>query len=78
MTISIESLSRSDVDEERIELTELQENATWNRQDEIELVHRLDKRLLLFTMFGNLVKVLDNTNLGTKPKLTCTVVFRYS
>jgi hypothetical protein len=36
-----------------------------NRMDEIELVHRLDKRLLLFAMFGNLVKTLDNTNLGT-------------
>jgi ACS family pantothenate transporter-like MFS transporter len=36
-----------------------------NRMDEIELVHRLDKRLLLFAMFGNLVKALDNTNLGT-------------
>jgi ACS family pantothenate transporter-like MFS transporter len=36
----------------------------FNRIDEIELVHRLDKRLLLFAMFGNLVKTLDNTNLG--------------
>lgn len=35
-----------------------------NRTDEIELVHRLDKRLLVFAMFGNLVKALDNTNLG--------------
>lgn len=35
-----------------------------NRQDERELVHRLDKRLLLFAMFGNLVKSLDNSNLG--------------
>ncbi|KAL9554155.1 hypothetical protein MBANPS3_002955 [Mucor bainieri] len=37
----------------------------FNRIDEIELVHRLDKRLLLFAMFGNLVKTLDNTNLGS-------------
>lgn len=36
----------------------------FNRIDEIELAHRLDKRLLLFAMFGNLVKTLDNTNLG--------------
>lgn len=35
-----------------------------NRIEEIELVHRLDKRLLVFAMFGNLVKTLDNTNLG--------------
>lgn len=35
-----------------------------NRIDEVELVHRLDKRLLAFAMFGNLVKALDNTNLG--------------
>lgn len=35
-----------------------------NRTEEIELVHRLDKRLLVFAMFGNLVKALDNTNLG--------------
>lgn len=66
MKTSTESLSRLNVEEEPIELDELQqENSTVNRQDEIELVHRLDKRLLLFTMFGNLVKVLDNTNLGT-------------
>lgn len=36
----------------------------FNRIDEIELVHRLDKRLLVFAMFGNLVKTLDNSNLG--------------
>ncbi|CEI90982.1 hypothetical protein RMCBS344292_05287 [Rhizopus microsporus] len=36
-----------------------------NRQDERELVHRLDKRLLLFAMFGNLVKSLDNSNLAS-------------
>ncbi|KAI9469647.1 MAG: major facilitator superfamily domain-containing protein [Benjaminiella poitrasii] len=36
-----------------------------DRVQEIELVHRLDKRLLLFAMFGNLVKTLDNTNLGS-------------
>lgn len=35
-----------------------------DRIAEIELVHRLDKRLLLFAMFGNLVKTLDNSNLG--------------
>lgn len=35
-----------------------------NRIEEIELVHRLDKRLLVFAMFGNLVKSLDNANLG--------------
>ncbi|KAI9256857.1 major facilitator superfamily domain-containing protein [Helicostylum pulchrum] len=36
-----------------------------NRIEEIELVHRLDKRLLVFAMFGNLVKSLDNANLGS-------------
>ncbi|KAI8646515.1 major facilitator superfamily domain-containing protein [Parasitella parasitica] len=36
----------------------------YSRIDEVELVHRLDKRLLVFAMFGNLVKALDNTNLG--------------
>lgn len=57
--------SLTDVEEEEpIELTELQQDSIINRQHEIELVHRLDKRLLLFAMFGNLVKVLDNTNLG--------------
>lgn len=39
-------------------------NTTIKKSDELELVHRLDKRLLLFAMFGNLVKTLDNTNLG--------------
>lgn len=34
-----------------------------DRIEESELVHRLDKRLLLFAMFGNLIKTLDNTNL---------------
>jgi ACS family pantothenate transporter-like MFS transporter len=37
---------------------------TFNRNEERELVHKLDKRLLLFAMFGNLVKALDNSNLG--------------
>jgi hypothetical protein len=41
-------------------------NRPINRIEEIELVHRLDKRLLLFAMFGNLVKTMDNTNLGKK------------
>jgi ACS family pantothenate transporter-like MFS transporter len=36
-----------------------------DRIQEQELVHRLDKRLLLFAMFGNLVKALDNTNLSS-------------
>ncbi|KAI8889803.1 MFS general substrate transporter [Backusella circina FSU 941] len=41
-------------------------NTTYlNRIEEQELVHRLDKRLLLFAMFGNLVKALDNTNLSS-------------
>lgn len=58
---------------EEIDSIELQDqdeknNPPFTRQDEIELVHRLDKRLLLFAMFGNLVKALDNSNLG-KPKL---------
>ncbi|KAI8391808.1 major facilitator superfamily domain-containing protein [Radiomyces spectabilis] len=32
--------------------------------EEKALVRRLDRRLLLFVMFGNLVKTLDNTNLA--------------
>ncbi|KAG0738675.1 hypothetical protein G6F62_002878 [Rhizopus arrhizus] len=36
-----------------------------DRIEESELVHRLDKRLLLFAMFGNLIKTLDNTNLSS-------------
>ncbi|KAI7898066.1 major facilitator superfamily domain-containing protein [Cokeromyces recurvatus] len=36
-----------------------------NRVEEIEFVFRMDKRLLLFAMFGNLVKSLDNANLGS-------------
>lgn len=28
------------------------------------LVRRLDRRLLAFAMLGNVIKVLDNTNLG--------------
>ncbi|EIE81402.1 hypothetical protein RO3G_06107 [Rhizopus delemar RA 99-880] len=38
---------------------------TFNRNEERELVHKLDKRLLLFAMFGNLVKALDNSNLAS-------------
>ncbi|KAG0164590.1 hypothetical protein DFQ30_009727 [Apophysomyces sp. BC1015] len=34
-------------------------------KEERALVRRLDKRLLLFAMFGNLVKMLDNANLGS-------------
>ncbi len=45
-------------------LTDNNDTIIFKRSDEIELVHRLDKRLLLFAMFGNLVKTLDNTNLG--------------
>ncbi|KAI9016388.1 major facilitator superfamily domain-containing protein [Phycomyces nitens] len=33
--------------------------------NERSLVRKLDKRLLVFAMFGNLVKTLDNTNLGS-------------
>lgn len=36
----------------------------FNRNEERELVHKLDKRLLFFAMFGNLIKALDNSNLG--------------
>lgn len=54
---------------EEIDSVELQpqdeKTPAFTRQDEMELVHRLDKRLLLFAMFGNLVKALDNSNLGT-------------
>lgn len=39
--------------------------APFKRSEEMELVHRLDKRLLVFAMFGNLVKTLDNSNLGS-------------
>ncbi|KAG0899338.1 hypothetical protein G6F34_004813 [Rhizopus arrhizus] len=38
---------------------------TFNRNEERELIHKLDKRLLLFAMFGNLVKALDNSNLAS-------------
>ncbi|CAO3591740.1 unnamed protein product [Absidia cylindrospora] len=34
-------------------------------EDERSYVAKLDKRLLLFAMFGNMVKVLDNSNLGS-------------
>ncbi|KAI8390065.1 major facilitator superfamily domain-containing protein [Blakeslea trispora] len=48
-----------------IELVPIEDNKQkMNRTAEVELVSRLDRRLLLFAMFGNLVKTLDNTNLG--------------
>lgn len=77
-SIQLGPLGDDHLEEEETE-TELKQ---FNRIDEIELVHRLDKRLLLFAMFGNLVKTLDNTNLGkdcvnyTSIKLLCTK-FRY-
>ncbi|RCH97282.1 hypothetical protein CU098_004220 [Rhizopus stolonifer] len=37
----------------------------FNRNEERELVHKLDKRLLFFAMFGNLIKALDNSNLAS-------------
>lgn len=39
-----------------------------DENEEKALVRRLDKHLLAFAMFGNLVKALDNSNLGTKKK----------
>lgn len=55
-----------DVDSIELKVQEDDEKMpAFTRQDEIELVHRLDKRLLLFAMFGNLVKALDNSNLGS-------------
>lgn len=33
-------------------------------EQEKAYVRRLDKRLLAFAMFGNMVKALDNSNLG--------------
>ncbi|ORY98400.1 major facilitator superfamily domain-containing protein [Absidia repens] len=36
-----------------------------NLEEEQEYVRRLDKRLLAFAMFGNMVKALDNSNLGS-------------
>ncbi|CAO3581615.1 unnamed protein product [Absidia cylindrospora] len=36
-----------------------------NQDDDGKLVARLDKRLLLFAMFSNMVKTMDNVNLGT-------------
>lgn len=36
-----------------------------DKQRERALVARLDKRLLLFAMFSNMVKTMDNVNLGT-------------
>lgn len=39
---------------------------SFSKNDERELIHKLDKRLLLFAMFGNLIKTLDNSNLGKK------------
>lgn len=56
-SIQLDELGSDDYEEETV-------IKQFNRIDEIELVHRLDKRLLLFAMFGNLVKTLDNTNLG--------------
>lgn len=35
------------------------------REAERALVRRLDRRLLAFAMLGNVIKVLDNTNLGS-------------
>lgn len=58
-SIQLDELGSDDYEEETV-------IKQFNRIDEIELVHRLDKRLLLFAMFGNLVKTLDNTNLGKK------------
>ncbi|KAK4512377.1 uncharacterized protein ATC70_003075 [Mucor velutinosus] len=61
-SIQLDLLGDNHFEEEEETETELKQ---FNRIDEIELVHRLDKRLLLFAMFGNLVKTLDNTNLGS-------------
>lgn len=54
-----------DDDEEKDPTNTNTTTAPFKRSEEMELVHRLDKRLLLFAMFGNLVKTLDNTNLGS-------------
>ncbi|KAI8993262.1 major facilitator superfamily domain-containing protein [Pilobolus umbonatus] len=65
--IEISRLS-DDWDHSPIELDSIDVNTEEkpiNRVDEIELVHLLDKRLLIFAMFGNLVKTLDNTNLAS-------------
>lgn len=35
-----------------------------SREAERALVRRLDRRLLAFAMVGNVIKVLDNSNLG--------------
>jgi len=59
-SIQLDPLGDHTFEEEPVE-AELKQ---FDRIDEIELVHRLDKRLLLFAMFGNLVKTLDNSNLG--------------
>ncbi|EPB83499.1 hypothetical protein HMPREF1544_09720 [Mucor circinelloides 1006PhL] len=60
-SIQLDPLGDHTFEEEPVE-AELKQ---FDRIDEIELVHRLDKRLLLFAMFGNLVKTLDNSNLGS-------------
>ncbi|RCH81348.1 hypothetical protein CU098_003644 [Rhizopus stolonifer] len=58
--------STASLSEPSIELEiAVESKQTYDRHAEIELVHRLDKRLLVFAMFGNLVKTLDNTNLGS-------------
>jgi hypothetical protein len=38
------------------------------REAERALVRRLDRRLLAFAMLGNVIKVLDNTNLSKLPE----------
>ncbi|OBZ91660.1 Pantothenate transporter liz1 [Choanephora cucurbitarum] len=63
---SLSYLTHDDWNASAIELAPIEESKQQiNRHDEIELVHRLDKRLLLFAMFGNLVKTLDNSNLAS-------------
>lgn len=42
------------------------EDASIEPKHEMALVSRLDRQLLLFAMLGNLVKALDNNNLGTR------------
>ncbi|KAG0174731.1 hypothetical protein DFQ28_008545 [Apophysomyces sp. BC1034] len=50
-------------DDEESDISDPRSQSIDDQESQRALVRRLDKRLLLFAMFGNLVKTLDNTNL---------------
>ena len=50
---------------------ETNRNYTYSIEEEKQLVRKLDRRLLVFAMLGNLIKTMDNTNL-------CSVIKSHS